>query len=701
MFDNTLIIFRLLSVLLLINIVTVSRPACLWATDPASMCPGQAADPVHRKTMTEFAYRMTPQIEEYGCDVVLTYTAFGNDHCVLLELAEEQPELMEKITETLAATPQLALMLHKFPKLTQALDLRLRDESTQEEFWNILESMGKTQVQAIMKGKPNIALLTLLLPNASPQALEKNFSKRQQELLVYLINMTALTSSFAIDVEGMETLLPYMTTNPTDALKIYKLVLNEWGEEGFSRLLGRTPEAVSSTVPPLTLQELSNLQPLSSDTNRFQTMQKEYIPLVRNLYQNIARRYGEAWASEFISGFADVLPLALLTRDDRAAAKIQRLLVDLANSDFFSKILMPGACDGDSTNLNQFSRLLAWFATTNQDANTKTHALTALASWHENGGLMPIVQRWVSCTTPKNFRQNLQYVLEPSPEAKEEKMPVDAAFWIALTRLALIRADLLPEQQALLDKLAMHLMRPDVHPAITLNFLVVNSQPLFNVLQPGKFKQPEAVALRLLTAGYPESSDSSIYESFCKNEDKGSMPASGRAIQHRGSLPEGELLRHGRTFADDHGGWNAWEMVEAVDTTLTIGGALVFTVVTYGAGTPVLVTAATKVGLKQAARQTAKVAVRALARGAKLIPRTVRPIVIKGAKFAYKGVKGYYSPDYGAKSLGGKIFNVANNTYQVFDTLNKIRSFLTPETGEAPVTLPEPVTICPNKTSGE
>lgn len=168
------IIFRLLSGLFLINILAASSPASLWGAEPGSLCPALAADPVHKKTMEEFGYRLAPQIEEYGCDVVLAYTAFGNEHCILLELAEERPELMERLTETLKDTPQLPIMLSKFPKLTQALDLRMRDESTQGEFWALLDSMGKNQVQAIMRGKPHIALLTLLLPNVSPQALEKN-----------------------------------------------------------------------------------------------------------------------------------------------------------------------------------------------------------------------------------------------------------------------------------------------------------------------------------------------------------------------------------------------------------------------------------------------------------------------------------------------------------------------------------------------
>lgn len=511
--------------------------------------------------------------------------------------------------------------------------------------------------------------------------------------------MAALTSGFSLD-EDMQTLMPYLTINPADALEIYKNVLNEWGDEGFTRLLGMSPEAITAAVPPLTLQELTGMNPLSSDTGRFQAMQKAYMPLIHNLYQNIARRHGEAWASEFVTSFADLLPLALLSRDSRAA-KIRRLLLDLANGDFFATILMPDACAGDQTNLKLFAALLASLAALNQNVNANAHALAALADWHEKGTLMPLVQHWLPYTTAKNFRSDIQHFFEPSENSKDEDLRVDAAFWQALTRLSLLRADLLPEQQEIFDSLAMNLMRPEVHPATTLNFLVEVFQPLFKVLQPFKFKQPEAVAWRLVAAGYPESSDPSLYEAYCKKLPEGQSDQATRAIMHRGSLSESELLRHGRTFADDHGGWSAQELWDVADTTLTIGGALVVTATTWGAASPLLVGAAARIGLKQAARQTAKFAAKALAKGVRMIPRAARPLVVKGAKYAYKGVKILYTPDYGAKTISGKAINAVTNSVTAYDTLNKLRSLLAPEEVSAFMALPEPVTLCPDRATQE
>lgn len=662
-------------------------------------CPMHAANKLHRETMEYYAYRLKPHIEEYGCDAIDVYTAFGKTSGIALDLAEEEPIFMGRLAETLGNMPGLAEMLRKYPRLTQALDLRLRNESSKEDFWEILENLDNRQIQALLQGKPSIAGLTLLVPNLSPQYLAKNFNKRQLELLLILINLTALTSEYA-NYENMEELLPWISTNPVDALKIYKKVLEVWGNNGFARLAGTSSEAVSAAVPPLVIEELQNLNPLASQSEQFHKMQQDYITLIRDIYVAIANKHGEAWAAEYIIAFADLLPMALLGRDEKASFRISKLLVDIVNSEVFAKVLEPGACY-EENNLALFGRLLGDLTTNNQSLSTREHGLKALADWHESGNLMPLIYQWLPYTNAQNFSRSAKAYLECAEGTQSAEVLNDTGFWSALVRLAMIRSELLPEQQKILDHLAIDLMRKDVHPATTLSFLLEVNKPLFDIIQPHRFRQPYAVAERLLLAGYPESTDLSLYEAFYKNMTSGFMPEAGRAIEHRGSLPETEILIHGQTFADHHGGWSVWDMVDAVDNTVTITGALVFTVGTFGTGTPALLAAASRIGLKQAARQTAKIASKAMARGMRLFPRAVRPVIIKGVKYAVKGIKLYADPGNGSKTTLGKMTNAAGNINQAYGIGQKLYRFLMPEIAETPLELAKPVEICPGKTRQE
>lgn len=686
-------------------IVIIIFIACIFTSYPApgadifTDCPKHAVNKFHRETMEYYAYRLKPAIEEYGCDAIDVYTAFGKTPGIVLDLAEEEPAFMGRLAETLGNMPGLAEMLHKYPRLTQALDLRLRNESSKEDFWEILDNLNKRQVQALLQGKPFIAGLTLLVPNLSPQYLAKNFNTRQLELLLILINLAALTSEHA-DYENMEELLPWISTNPVDALKIYKKVLEVWGDNGFAKLVGASSEAVSSVVPPLVIEELQNLNPLASQPEQFHKMQQDYINLIRDIYVLTANKHKEAWAAEYIIAFADLLPMALLGQDEKASHSIRKLLVDLVNSEIFAKILEPSGCY-EENNLALLGRLLGDLTTNNQSLSTRVHGLKALADWHESGNLMPLIYQWLPYTNARNFSRSAKAYLEGAEGTQSAEILNDAGFWSVLVRLALIRSELLPEQQKLLDHLAMDLMRKNVHPATTLSFLLEINKPLFKIIQPHRFHQPYAVAEHLLLAGYPESTDLSLYEAFCKNVASGFMPEAGRAIEHRGSMAEAEILIHGETFADRHGGWTVWDMVDAVDNTVTITGALVFTVGTFGTGSPTLLAAASRIGLKQAARQAAKIASKALTRGARLIPRTARPLIIKGVKYAVKGIKMYADPVSDSKNLLGKVTNAGDNIYKGYEMAQKLYRFLIPEIAELPQELAKPVEICPGKTRQE
>lgn len=651
-------------------------------------CPAYAKNSLYRQTMEYYGYRLKPQVEKYGCRVIPVYSAFAKNHDIMIELAEEDSELMQRLIGIMEAVPELAEALHNNPALIQALELRLTNEEAVEEFWSVLEKINTASVQAILRKQPEIAALTLLLPNVSPKYLQKNFSRDQLRLLQILISHTGLTSSLA-EVEGMEELLPFITTNPADSLSIYKKVLETWGNNRFERFAQETPQAVSAAVPPLTQASLKNLNPLNSQPSRFHRMQEEYIQLFHDLYTLIDHEQGGAWAAEFCMAFADILPLALLGPDISDTDRIRQFLIDLSRSEFFSKIIKPSACSNE-TNVVLLGNLIANASVAEQPLSSRMHPFTALADWHADGTLMPLIQIWVPFTSPKNFNLSLKEEYS-STDASQNQW--DLLFWKLLVRLAMIRAELAPEQQKLFDRLSQDLMHKDIHPAVALAFLEMVNEPLFRIMQPGKYHHPYEVAKRLLLAGYPESTDLSLYEAFCRQEAWGQKNLAMQAIEKRGSLPEGEILVDGQSFADRHGGWTVMDITEAIDIAM-LAASIAATITTYGAASPTVAAAAARIGIKQAARQAAKLASKAVAKGIRVLPEMLRPIVINSGKITRDVLKGYIGMP--GKGVGIKIGDRSNKIVTGIITANALYSFLNPKNK---ADLPElmPLEICPGK----
>lgn len=610
-----------------------------------------------KKTAAYYGYRLKPGIAAHGCGAILVYHAFGNEHGMLLDLAEDDDAMMRRLIAILEAVPGLAEMLHDNPRLTRVLDLRLGNEETKNEFWQILEKLNAAVVQAARLKQPEIAALAILLPNISPTYLQKNFNRQQLALLPNLIGHAGLASSVA-QIEGMEELLPFITTNPADSLAIYKKVLEAWGNVRFARLAQESPQAVGAAVPPLTQASLNGLNPLNSQPARFHRMQEEYIRLYRDLYCMIENEQGPAWATEFCTAFADLLPMALLGPDTSDGERIRKLLLDLSRSDLFSRLLKPSACF-EETNVALLGKLLGKITTVVQPLSSRIHALTALADWHADGTLMPLIQTWLPFSSPENFSISFKKALS---EDRESDL-LDAQFWMALVNLAMQRSELTPSQQRIFDTLAQDLMHKEVNPAATLGFLAMVSEPVFRILQPGKFNQPYEVARRLLLSGYPESADSSIYEAYLRGERLGTEAHATQAIEKRGSLPEGILLIDGQTFADRHGGYSAWELAETAVDTAYIAASITASVMSAGAATPLVGGAVARIGAKQAARQAARLASRMLTRSSKITPRTMRSIGAKSVKLLGRsgGIRGTKSSD---------LAKVAENIEEKLDALS-------------------------------
>lgn len=172
------------------------------------------------------------------------------------------------------------------------------------------------------------------------------------------------------------------------------------------------------------------------------------------------------------------------------------------------------------------------------------------------------------------------------------------------------------------------------------------------------------------------------------------MPDAAMAIEHRGRLPEAELLIHGQTFADRHGGWSLGDVVD-----LTIdGGSIIIsiaaTLASGGAAAPAVVVAVGRICGKQAARRAAAGVARAIAKGAsratRIIPKAIRPTVVRG-------VKKILTEAPPPKTTAGKMAQRADKTLTTLERAWRLYSFLLPVGMAAAQDQVIPDSICPGR----
>lgn len=609
-------------------------PMLAHAMKIGEICPKYAQDPEYRQIIDYYGYRLQSAVGSYGCDVLSVYYALGKDkNGNLLALVDENDDLMKVFIDLLAGKPDLARMLANNPALMQALGQSVVEkDSSAEHLLARLKNLNSEQIQIISSKRPAASALAMLIPNLSAKMLSSIFSSSELETLLPIVAMTALVSA-AANADEIPVLMPYFTTNPNDALQVYKHLMRIWGQTELQNILLKNEGVIPALVPPLSSEQMRDYDILNWTPTQFHRMQTEYISIMRDVYKKAEREYGPAWAREICLAFADSLAAALLTATPAEQDKIRRFLLGfIGNETLFKKIFLPSGCF-QTNNVALFGNFLNVMSKAGSLAYN-TQLLTELADWFDSGQLSGMFGIWLRDVDARKFSLALDGV------GKDDEDLIYSAFLGNLCELAMYRAMLAPEQKELLDYLLQTLPGPKENPVLVLTFLNSVKRPLFETLQPGRFLHPREVALHLLEYGYPESSDPGLYQYYLLRNAQGQMPAAGEAILQRGSLPEGELLKHGQTFADRHGGYSVEDMVDMADTVLTVGLALSGTIATGGAGMPVLLVAtgkvaskqAAKAGVRQAARQMARNVVRDLAKDAARAPKFARPLLTTGVK---------------------------------------------------------------------
>lgn len=601
-------IFCLTGCFLVGSLLSTSAP-CM--AEDLGFCP-QSNNPAYSETIKFYSYRLKDAVARHGCDAIAVYHAFGDESGTILDFAEEDDNLMSSLVDALRGRDRLVAALAANRTLTQALGNLLLDESHRDDFLEWLKNLNSSSLRALGEKNPAVIALSILIPNVDPRSISKGLSAKETDTLLNLVDLCAVTAA-AGEATGMGNLMPYLTTNPNDALAVYKDVIKAWGNGNLSRAILKTPGSISAVVPPLEMGEMRGVVQTPFTARQFHDMQKVYINIMRDVYLAARNKYSAAWAGEICSGFAESLSLALLTATPEQASRIRKfLLAFVDNGKLFRKLFMPSGCSPEN-NLALLGRTINMAGFLASKPGDRTAPLTALAGWHADGRLGVMLENWLPLTTPEKLNVSLHNYLEGTSTGDTG---ADAVFIEDMIRLALLRDSLDDGQRKIFDELCARLCGQVDHPAKALAFLHEVGRSLFDVLRPGRFNHPVDVAMHLVAYGYPESNNPTLFEYFIEGDRQGFMPMAGEAIRERGSMPENELLEHGRTFADRHGGYTVGDMVDAADTAITVGGAIVATIGTAGAAAPAVGAAITRVGAKQAARQIAKRMIRNIGKSA-------------------------------------------------------------------------------------
>lgn len=661
-------------------------------------CSKYVTNPDYREVMDFFSYRLKESVAQYGCGIIPVYYAFSHEKSNdMLGIVEDNPQIMNELMETMASNEKVAQILAKNPGLAQALAMSIAEEDGEyKNFLSRLKNLNSQQMQMISQGKPATAALAILVPNLSPTFLSKNFTSNELDILLALVSMCALTSASA-DIEGMPQLIPYFTTNPNDASKIYKEVIRAWGQNGIKDLLIKNAGVVPALVPPLSSDEMKDYGILNWTPEQFHSMQLEYISIMRDVYKNAAHDYGPSWAREICMAFTDSLAAGLLVATPTEQANIRKFLLEfIGNGELFRKIFLGSGCF-ETNNIEALGEVINNAGVMGQLVNSHTQPLTALADWFVSGQLSGLLQDWLKTTDATQFSVGMQNLLEKDSGSPKYS---DALFIHSLINLAMFRKTLAPEQKKIVDYLLDILPGTQQHPAIAVSFINEIQEPLFTVIQPGRYLNPQEVANHLVNYGYPESQNPSLYQYFLQGDPDGYMPAAAEAIAQRGSLPEEQLLKHGQTFADRHSGHTVEELLDKADTVLTITTAIAATVNTAGAASPAIGIAMGRVAAKQAAKRMAKGAAKALAKGAAKLPKFIRPFAKAGARMGGKVLTKAAQKAPRATILAPRVANMAKDIYDIWDgvkTAKKVYFGLGGSSIAFEIGQMEPELICPGK----
>ncbi len=623
-FSLTPLLLTLCGVLLLVAPAFASN-----VENIGKICPDYASRREYRDVVKEMSFRINDSVKEFGCGVLPVYYAFGQDDSYpILASFETNSELMRVMVDALDARPDLAEALRNTPKLASALSTHFNNPEALANYITALQNYDRQTFKNLSQIKDTKLLLAcILIPGASPQYLSRRFSAKELDLLVRMLEVSALTSD--------ETYMPFLAERPNDTCDIYKDLIQEWGAGDLEKFLKNTPYVFSSIRPPMTRGEIDWLFSAGSlpSPESFRTMQRCYIRMQHVLYQKMSRRYGNpAWAAEYCASLVEPLAASLLGASAAQEENIRRFLSWLTcESLFFKNIVLPSKCFPVS-NLNKFGTIFSLITGA---------PLRDMAEWYVEGQLVGFLDAWTNTTSARNF---------VTTEEGSKLWQYDIKYLESMARLAEKRTQLSSKHKILLDYLLTTLPAPEDNPYQPAGFLLSIFDTLFPLLQDKNFSNETAVAEHLLKAGYPNDGDPSLYDDFCVGNPP-DRPDALTALNERGRLPEAELLRSGMTlranirrsvgvdpvvagikslqvvdFASD-----VIDVVSLVATCTGIGAAA-------GGGLKVLslsLKAGTKAGikvLKNASRQMIRQGAKGLARG-----------MPKGMSFAQarKALRGY------------------------------------------------------------
>jgi len=259
---------------------------------------------LHKATVTEFAIRMKPNVEQCGCGVVNLYYALNKGNMELIAQLEEDSGLMKSAARVFGISEHLTESLRNAPEVVPTLTiLAEHDPLFFQKLSDALTSFsGRDRKQ--LDRNPSYILYYLL------SAAMTDDDAQRAEIVSMVKRLKKKVAPEAIDVFSLlyaQTFDVYPHGDPDFRCSVADVTLRRLGLDTVRAI--RPYKAHLALFLPPTEKEIPESQNL--DNAKYEQLKENYTSLLIHVFQQISERYGLPYGLKVVEHLAQPLMEAL------------------------------------------------------------------------------------------------------------------------------------------------------------------------------------------------------------------------------------------------------------------------------------------------------------------------------------------------------------------------------------------------------
>ena len=383
-FSNSLPFKKLLMQFRTISLITAMVFLTPYVADAGSFtnyikkkCPREFK--LRQETVTEFAIRMNPFIENCGCGVVSLYYALCNNNMALIDQLEEDMEMMHAAAEVFEISDEFTSALKDSPDSVATLALLAHnDPDIFRRLSGALSSFSRHDSRQLRRNSSYLLyyLLASAMADKDTQSDDIEFIARKLKKKVSVESISALAMLY------WQSIIVYPNANPEYWMRAAENALSSLGPKTV-KTLAPHKERLAYFLPP-TENDIPESQNISA--RELQKLRQDYMYLIVYVYKEITRLYSTPYALKVIEYISPAVLEALRFHHNKSEIKAYFNYEFRAN--IFSNAMNGGVCQTGSGDegLKNFFIMYSPYDNGNPVPGTQGN-LGLIAKWFAEGKL--------------------------------------------------------------------------------------------------------------------------------------------------------------------------------------------------------------------------------------------------------------------------------------------------------------------------